>query len=147
MLSRRAAVIGLATGAAVALSGCRVGAADITMAVGEAARAVPGVSSAGFSQALSITFRTELNGSISLATEDRAAGVGIFDEAMRAVITSIHSELPDESGKALLIGGITGGIERRANPLTLLDLLPEQSGTTDVSGVTAGSLYARYGIQ
>lgn len=147
MLSRRVTLAGLAAGVAAALTGCRLGPKDISYAAGEAANAVPGVTSAGFQQSISGTFRTELTGSIGTDVEDRASGLRIFDEAMRAVITVIHAELPGDDGANIVVGWIEGYLNIKADPLTILDLFPDLASKPGLDTVAAGSLYAKYGLQ
>ena len=146
MLSRRGALGGLAAAATMVLSACGVGSKDVSAEAQEAAAAVDGVTSAALEQEVGSRFQRLLRGRIEIAESGREAGLAVYDEAMRAVVTVVHDRLDAETAQRMQVGGITGMLAD-GTELDALDLDPDMPVEDPrLDRVSAGAFYARYGL-
>lgn len=112
-----------------------------------AAEKVDRVVSANLETSVGGTFQSYLNGVIVLDAAGAADVLAVFDEAMRAVVTTIHRVEGPERGVHRRIGWITGygsdGTE--VDPTALAPGQPPASpGNREYFG--ASLLYERYGL-
>ncbi len=148
MVSRRAALGGVVAAAAMVLSGCGrlLRGKDVSAEAQEAAAAVDGVASVELEQKAGATFERLLSGTVSLEAEDRDAGIDVYDEAMRAIITVVHDRIGGDEARTLRVGWILG-VLADGTELDVFVLDPETKGEDPRRDqVTAGSLYSRYGL-
>lgn len=148
MVSRRGVLGGVAAAAAMVLSGCGrlLRGKDVSAEAEEAAVAVDGVVSAALEQKAGANFERLLSGTVSLETEDRAAGIDVYDEAMRAVVTVIHDELDDTEARRLRVGGV-GAVLAEGTELDAFVLDPDvKAENPRLDRITAESFYAKYGL-
>lgn len=146
MVSRRGALGGAAAAAAMMLSGCGLSGKDVSAEAQEAAAAVDGVTSAVLEQKLGSRFQSLLRGRLEIAESRREAGLAVYDEAMRAVVTVIHDRLDDETARRMQVGGIIGVLAEGVE-LDALDLDPEMPVEDPrLDRVSAGAFYGRYGL-
>jgi hypothetical protein len=148
MVSRRGVLGGVAAAAAMVLSGCGrlMRGKDVSTEAEEAAAAVDGVVSVELEQKAGANFERLLTGTVSLETEDREAGIEVYDEAMRAVITVIHDELDDAEARTLRVGGVSA-VLADGTELDVFVLDPATKGEDPrIDQITARSLYSRYGL-
>ncbi|MDN5901393.1 MAG: hypothetical protein L0H74_15190 [Brachybacterium sp.] len=146
MVSRRGVLGGATAMATALLGGCGFGSRRLVGATEEAAAAVDGVSEAEFELDIGGTFARLLYGPVSLEAEDRATGLAVFDEAMRAVVTTIHDTLDDSAARSVRVGGITG-VLAGGEELSALDLGPETTAENPrLDRITAESFYLKYGL-
>lgn len=132
--------------ATAVLSGCGVERRRLVAATEEAATGVEGVTDVALEMRDGANFERLLHGTVSLAATDRATGLAGFDEAMRAIVTVIHSELEDQEARSLRVGGITGVLDG-GEELTPMELDPDMSiPNPRLDRVTAGSFYEKYGL-
>lgn len=146
MVSRRGALGGVAAAAAALLSGCSLRGTDVSADAQEAASAVEGVSSVTLEQKGGANFERLLNGRIGIAEEDRAAGIAVYDEAMRAIVTVIHDRLDDPQDRRMRVGGIFGELAdgTELDVFVLDPDLPREDPRLD--RVHAGAFYEKYGL-
>lgn len=148
MVSRRGVLGGVAALAAMTLSGCGrlLWGKDVSAEAQEAAVAVDGVTSATLEQKGGANFETLLSGLLEIAEEDLAAGIDVYDEAMRKIVTVIHDELDEDRAPTLRVGGVRG-VLADGTELDVFELDPETKGEDPrLDQITAGSLYSRYGL-
>lgn len=146
MVSRRGLLGGAAALGTALLGGCGIGREKLVEAVDEAVTGVAGVSAVELEMNGGANFERQLSGTISLEAEDRAAGLAIFDEAMRAVVTVVHEELRDAEARSLRVGWITG-VLAGGEELTPFELDPEvQAANPRRDRITAETFYAKYGL-
>lgn len=146
MVSRRGALGGIAAAAAMMLSGCSPAGKDVSADAQEAAAAVDGVTSATLEQGLGSRFERYLRGRIEIAESGREAGLAVYDEAMRAIVTVIHDGLDDETARRMQVGGIRG-VLTEGTELDALDLDPDMPVEDPrLDRVSADTFYARYGL-
>lgn len=146
MVSRRGALGGIAAAAAMMLSGCSLTGKDVSAEAQEAAAAVDGVTSAALEQSAGANFERLLHGHLELAAEGRAAGIAVYDEAMRAIVTVIHDRLDDSEARTLRVGGVVA-MCADGTELDAFDLDPDMPGEDPrLDQVHAGAFYGRYGL-
>ena len=147
MVSRRGLLGGASAIAAAILSGCgSSGHRKLEDATAEAAAAVEGVSEAELEMVGGANFERLLRGTLSLEPDDRAAGLSVFDQAMRAIITTIHAELNDAEARSLRVGHIIGMLSG-GEEISALELGPEIAAENPrLDRITAESFYSRYGL-
>lgn len=145
MVSRRSALSGGATAMALLLSGCGAG-RKVAARAADAAADVPGVASASLEQSQGANFEKLLHGQVVLDASDRATGMAVFDEAMRAIITVIHKELDAPTASGMRVGGIMG-LLADGQELTALALGPDMPVEEPrLDRVTAGAFFEKYGV-
>lgn len=145
MVSRRGA-LGAAAAAALALSGCGLRGRDVSAEAQEAAAAVDGVTAAALEQTTGSRFQRLLRGRIEIAESGHEAGLAVYDDAMRAVVTVLHDRLDDETARRMHVGGITGVLADGAE-LDALELDPDMPVEDPrLDRVSADTFYARYGL-
>ena len=146
MVSRRGLLGGAAALAALALGGCGIRSGRLVEAIEEAANEVEGVSATTLELDTGASFGRHLHGTVSLGTGELEEGLAIFDEAMRAIVTVVHSELDEPEATGLRVGGITGVLSD-GQELTPMELEPDlQAANPRLDRITAGSFYGRYGL-
>ena len=146
MVSRRGVLGGVAALAAVALSGCGGERRKLAEAAQAAAVEIDGVSGAELESEDGANFERALRGTLTLETEDHAAGLAVFDEAMRAIVTVVHDELGEPEAESLRVGWITA-VLANGGEITAMELEPDmQAATPRLDRITAGSFYAKYGL-
>ena len=146
MLSRRGALGGIAAAAETVLGGCGLRGEDVSAEAQEAAAAVGGVTSAALEQEVGSRFQRLLRGRIEIAESGREAGLAVYDEAMRAVVTVVHDRLDAETARRMQVGGITG-VLADGTELDALELDPDMPVEDPrLDRVSAGAFYARYGL-
>jgi hypothetical protein len=148
VVSRRGVLGGMAAAAVTVLSGCGrlLRGKDVSTEAEEAAAAVDGVASVELEQKAGANFERLLTGTVSLEAEGRDAGIEVYDEAMRAVITVIHDELEDAEARSLRVGGVSA-VLANGEELTSFDLDPDvQAENPRLDRITAESFYAKYGL-
>ena len=105
---------------------------------------VEGVDGCELDSSISGTFQRLLHGRIDLGSDDREVAFEIYDEAMRAVVTTLHDGDGDDGN--ITVGGIMGflaGVEE----FTARDLEPDMAVEDyRLEQVGASALYARYGL-
>src|SRR5699024_3231333 len=140
-LSRRRAL-----GGSAAVAAPVVGGEDVSAEAQEAAAAVGGVTSAALEQEVGSRFQRLLRGRIEIAESGREAGLSVYDEAMRAVVTVVHDRLDDQTARRMQVGGITG-VLADGTELDALELDPDMPVEDPrLDRVSAGAFYARYGL-
>lgn len=145
-VSRRGVLGGAAALAAAALSGCGRDRRRLAASAQQAAAEVEGVAGAELDSEDGANFERFLRGTISLETSDHEAGLAIFDEAMRAIVTVVHDELGEPEAESLRVGGITAVLES-GGEITAMELDPDmQAANPRLDRITAGSFYAKYGL-
>lgn len=128
------------------LGGCGAGRGKLVDAAEEAAAAVEGVSEVELEMADGANFESLLRGTVSLEAEDRTAGLAVFDEAMRGIITAVHDTLGDPEARSLRVGYITG-VLAGGEELAAMDLGPSNAAANPrPDRITAESFYSRYGL-
>lgn len=140
MMSRRTLAGAAAAGVGLLLSAC--GRRSIDAEVTSAIESVEGVGGTKLESGRTSRFGDAIRGTLSITTGDETAGTEIFDQAMRAAVTTLH----DRGQHEIIVGGITGVLEN-GNELTPLALDPEfPTDDHRLEYVTASSLYHRYGL-
>lgn len=146
MVSRRGLLGGALAGAAAMLSGCGRGRAQLVETIEEATASAPGVTEVALEMDGGANFETLLRGTVSLEGEDRAGGIAVFDEAMRAIITVVHEELDKPEAESLRVGWITG-VLASGEEITPMDLGPEiLAANPRRDRITARAFYSKYGL-
>lgn len=124
------------------LTGC--GGSGRVRRVTTAVLEVEGVAGCEIESGMNGTFRRLLHGRIDLGPEERRDAFTIYDDAMRAVVTTLHEG--DETEGNISVGGIMGflaGVEE----FTARDLEPDMAVEDyRLEQVGASALYARYGL-
>lgn len=147
MVGRRGLLGGAVAAAAAMLSGCGTGRKQLVAAAEEAAESVEGVSGVELETDDGANFEQLLRGTVSLEAEDRSAGLTVFDEAMRGIVTLIHQELSEADAKSLRVGWITGVLAggEEVTPMELGPDMPAANPRRD--RITAESFYSKYGLE
>lgn len=141
-IGRRAVLLGAGTAVASLLAGCS--GSRRTRRVTEAVLEVEGVDGCELDSSISGTFQRLLHGRIDLGSDDRDVAFEIYDEAMRAVVTTLHDGDGDDGN--ITVGGIMGFIGG-AEEFTVRGLDPDMPVEDyRLDRVTASTLYARYGL-
>ncbi|WP_193104156.1 hypothetical protein [Brachybacterium sp. FME24] len=145
-MNRRGLLGGVAALATVALSSCGNGLNDLAENAAEAANGVDGIASAQLELSRGANFERLLHGTLSLDAADRGAGLTVYDEAMRQIVTVIHDEVDAETATGLRVGGVAAALAG-GDEMTPLDLDPDMP-TSDprLDRVTAGAFYGKYGL-
>lgn len=144
MMSRRGVVGAAAAVAAMLLSSCGIGRQDLGRLTTAAVDEVEGISSVDLEMTGGATFERILRGRITLATQDRSSALGVFDEAMRQIVTVIHGQGDPDTDRTVQVGGVVAVLPD-GGELDALDLDPDMP-TADprLDRVTAGSFYEKY---
>lgn len=146
MVGRRRILGGAAAVASVLLAGCGVGRRRLVAAVEEAVAEVEGVRDVALETGIGGTFERRMSGTVAVEAGDRAVGVEIYDEVMKALVTVIHEELDDSGGQSFRVGGVKA-VLTDGEELTAMVLDPEMSMPNPrLDRVTAGSFYEKYGL-
>lgn len=146
MVSRRGLLAGAAAVATAVLGGCGTGRRKLVDAAEEAAAAVEGVSAVELEMTDGANFERLLRGTVSLEEEDRTAGLVVFDEAMRGIITAVHDTFDEPEARSLRVGYITG-VLAGGEELTAMDLGPSIAAENPrPDRITAEAFYSRYGL-
>lgn len=144
-VSRRGVLGGVAALAMALLSRCGRGGDALVARIEEAVSDVEGVVDVDLELNDGANFERLLGGTISLGTAERDAGLSLFDESMRAVITVVHDGLADAEARSLRVGWITGVLDG-GEELTPSDLDPDiQAENPRRDRITVESFDARYG--
>ncbi|MBM7499872.1 hypothetical protein JOD52_000712 [Brachybacterium muris] len=141
-MSRRGILGGATALAVAALTGCSVLRKDRAELITDAVLDVDGVTGADLTTGTSSSFSKFVAGTVDCEAESSAAGLAVYDEAMREAVTLLHGL--DESNT--VIGGITGRMPdgTEFTPLELDPAFPTDDHRLDY--VVAASLYPRYGL-
>lgn len=141
-MARRGA---LGAAAVLLLAGCGLFRKDIAESVTEAVLDVPKVRSAELETSSSAGFARGVRGEVAMDASGSDLP-DVFDEVMRAVVTTIHGAGDREADGSRRVGGITGrGSD--SSTLTPVDLLPElPPDKIPADGVPASAFYERYGL-
>lgn len=124
------------------LAGC--GGSGRVRRVTTAVLEIEGVAGCEIESGTNGTFRRLLHGRIDLAAGERGDVFTIYDEAMRAVVTTLHEG--EEAEGNISVGGIMGYVAG-AEEFTVRDLDPDMHDEDyRLEQVAASTLYARYGL-
>lgn len=155
-MSRRGILGGTLALGAAALSGCSLLRGDLGKKCAEAAEGVDGVTDARLTAAADGGFSRYLSGTVRIDAEGEQL-LHVFDEALRAIITTIHDFNRDEQPGDRRVDGVTG-VGTGGDEVRIADLIGEQpeaegsvwptsDGEKKKRPVTASTLYGRYGLR
>lgn len=139
---RRGVLATLGAGATMLLGACIPGRRNPAAAIRAEVEDVTGVTGCSIRYDTGPEFSRLVAGTIGLAATAEAEALGVYDRAMRAVVTVLH----DRGEPDIVIGGVIGRTPdgMAFDPLRLDPEFPTADHRLDY--VSAESLYARYGL-